>query len=73
VRITPSSTPAASSSSTADNAQVLLITSRGGKGWVLPKGGWEDDERVEEAAQRETVEEAGVRGAIEVRGGGGCW
>lgn len=49
---------------TADTVQVMLI-SRGGKGWVFPKGGWEDDETVEAAAQRETVEEAGVRGSIE--------
>jgi diphosphoinositol-polyphosphate diphosphatase len=48
-----------------DNVEVLLITSRGGKGWVFPKGGWEDDESVEAAARRETVEEAGVRGTIE--------
>lgn len=32
------------------------------------QGGWEDDETVEAAAQRETVEEAGVRGSIEVCG-----
>ncbi|KIZ06398.1 hypothetical protein MNEG_1559 [Monoraphidium neglectum] len=50
----------------AGDVEVLLITSRGGKGWVFPKGGWEDDESVESAAKRETVEEAGVRGAIEV-------
>jgi len=43
----------------------MLITSRGGKGWVFPKGGWEDDETVEAAALRETVEEAGVRGTLE--------
>eukprot|EP00879_Flechtneria_rotunda_P005753 GHRR01006054.1.p1 GENE.GHRR01006054.1~~GHRR01006054.1.p1 ORF type:complete len:218 (+),score=61.62 GHRR01006054.1:400-1053(+) len=48
-----------------DTVEVLLITSRGGKGWVFPKGGWEDDETVEAAARRETVEEAGVRGSIE--------
>jgi len=42
----------------------MLITSRGG-GWVFPKGGWEDDETLEAAARRETVEEAGVRGSIE--------
>jgi diphosphoinositol-polyphosphate diphosphatase len=45
--------------------EVLLITSKGGKGWVFPKGGWEDDETVEAAAARETVEEAGVRGLLE--------
>lgn len=32
----------------------------------LLQGGWEDDESVEAAARRETVEEAGVRGTIEV-------
>lgn len=30
------------------------------------QGGWEADETVEAAAARETVEEAGVRGALEV-------
>jgi len=30
------------------------------------QGGWEDDETLEAAARRETVEEAGVRGSIEV-------
>ena len=30
------------------------------------QGGWEDDETVEAAALRETVEEAGVRGTLEV-------
>lgn len=29
-------------------------------GWVLPKGGWEVDETVEEAACREAWEEAGA-------------
>jgi diphosphoinositol-polyphosphate diphosphatase len=47
-------------------ARVLLITSRGGRGYVFPKGGWELDETVETAALRETVEEAGVRGALEL-------
>lgn len=45
--------------------EVLLVTSRGGKGHVFPKGGWEVDETVEAAARRETVEEAGVRGVLE--------
>lgn len=31
------------------------------------QGGWEADETVEAAAARETVEEAGVRGALEVQ------
>lgn len=42
--------------------EVLLVSSRRGAGMVLPKGGWEIDESVLEAAQRETWEEAGVRG-----------
>ncbi|KAK9819718.1 hypothetical protein WJX72_001641 [[Myrmecia] bisecta] len=48
-----------------DGVEVLLISSRGGKGLVFPKGGWETDETVEAAAARETVEEAGVRGELE--------
>jgi len=31
------------------------------------KGGWENDETVEEAAVREAIEEAGVRGDLMVR------
>jgi hypothetical protein len=31
------------------------------------QGGWETDEDVEAAAARETVEEAGVRGRLQVR------
>jgi diphosphoinositol-polyphosphate diphosphatase len=48
-----------------DAARVLLVSSSGGRGWVFPKGGWELDETVKEAARRETVEEAGVRGDLE--------
>jgi diphosphoinositol-polyphosphate diphosphatase len=44
---------------------VCMITSRNGRGYVFPKGGWEIDESVEVAAARETVEEAGVRGELE--------
>jgi len=44
---------------------VCLISSRAGKGFCFPKGGWEDDETQAEAAKRETVEEAGVRGQLE--------
>jgi diphosphoinositol-polyphosphate diphosphatase len=35
---------------------------------VFPlKGGWENDETVEEAAAREAIEEAGVRGDLMVK------
>lgn len=34
--------------------------------FCIMQGGWEDDESVESAAKRETVEEAGVRGKLEV-------
>lgn len=47
------------------NRRVLLISSRKNKNaWVLPKGGWEQDETQKHAAQRETWEEAGVKGTI---------
>jgi hypothetical protein len=34
--------------------------------YLRVQGGWETDETVEDAAARETLEEAGVRGIIEV-------
>lgn len=48
--------------------EVLMISSQNGsikKGMLFPKGGWELDESITEAAMRETIEEAGVRGIIE--------
>ncbi|CAN7040937.1 unnamed protein product [Brassica rapa subsp. trilocularis] len=46
--------------------EVLLISAqKKGKGMLLPKGGWEIDESIEEAALRETIEEAGVTGQLE--------
>uniref|UniRef100_A0A0D9W0J7 Nudix hydrolase domain-containing protein n=1 Tax=Leersia perrieri TaxID=77586 RepID=A0A0D9W0J7_9ORYZ len=44
--------------------EVLMINSQSGPGLLFPKGGWENDETVEQAAAREAVEEAGVRGDI---------
>ncbi|XP_057978786.1 nudix hydrolase 16, mitochondrial [Malania oleifera] len=44
--------------------EVLMINSQSGPGLLFPKGGWENDETVEEAAVREAVEEAGVRGDL---------
>ncbi|KAL2230523.1 nudix hydrolase 16, mitochondrial [Sesamum indicum] len=44
--------------------EVLMINSPSGPGLLFPKGGWENDETVQEAALREAIEEAGVRGKI---------
>ncbi|KAL5198470.1 hypothetical protein ABZP36_001982 [Zizania latifolia] len=41
-----------------------MINSQSGPGLLFPKGGWENDETVEEAAAREAIEEAGVRGDL---------
>jgi len=43
---------------------VLMISSPNRDDLVFPKGGWEDDESVREAACREAWEEAGVRGIL---------
>lgn len=51
--------------------EVLMINSTSGPGLLFPKGGWENDETVEEAAKREAIEEAGVRG--EILGCLGCY
>ncbi|XP_039028989.1 nudix hydrolase 4-like [Hibiscus syriacus] len=47
--------------------EVLVISAQNGKGLLFPKGGWEKDESMEEAAIRETLEEAGVLGDIECK------
>ncbi|XXG79476.1 hypothetical protein AAC387_Pa09g0532 [Persea americana] len=47
-----------------EKIEVLMINSQNGPGLLFPKGGWENDETVEEAAAREALEEAGVRGEI---------
>ncbi|KAA8547694.1 hypothetical protein F0562_004123 [Nyssa sinensis] len=45
--------------------EVLVISSqKKGKGMLFPKGGWERDESIKDAALRETMEEAGVSGVI---------
>lgn len=43
---------------------VLMISSPNHDDLVFPKGGWEDDETVYEAACREAMEEAGVKGIL---------
>ncbi|XP_010554408.1 PREDICTED: nudix hydrolase 18, mitochondrial [Tarenaya hassleriana] len=49
----------------SEELQVLVITSQKSHAMMFPKGGWELDESVEEAASRESLEEAGVLGNIE--------
>ncbi len=50
----------------ADKTKVLLIQSSRRNGWVLPKGGWEEDESTAAtAALREAWEEAGIKGKVE--------
>ncbi|KAM0936019.1 putative NUDIX hydrolase domain-containing protein [Dioscorea sansibarensis] len=47
-----------------DRLEVLMISSPNRHDLVFPKGGWENDETVYEAACREALEEAGVRGVL---------
>ncbi|GAB2284054.1 Peroxisomal NADH pyrophosphatase nudt12, variant 2 [Dionaea muscipula] len=44
--------------------EVLMITSPNRDDLVFPKGGWEDDESITDAASREALEEAGVKGIL---------
>jgi diphosphoinositol-polyphosphate diphosphatase len=46
------------------DGRIILINSNKGKGWLVPKGGWELDERLEEGAIRECFEEAGLLGIL---------
>ncbi|XP_074341743.1 nudix hydrolase 18, mitochondrial-like isoform X1 [Apium graveolens] len=46
--------------------EVLVVSSQKGQKMMFPKGGWELDESVEEAASRESLEEAGVVGHVQV-------
>ncbi|MQL94206.1 hypothetical protein Taro_026863 [Colocasia esculenta] len=45
--------------------EVLVISSQKGQDILFPKGGWESDESIQEAARREAMEEAGVQGTVE--------
>ncbi|MBP0439868.1 NUDIX hydrolase [Tianweitania sediminis] len=49
---------------TADGIEVMLITSRRTRRWVVPKGWPEGDEHFWDAAAREAAEEAGLSGTI---------
>ncbi|XP_027098082.1 nudix hydrolase 17, mitochondrial [Coffea arabica] len=48
-----------------NQVEVLVISSQNGQGMMFPKGGWELDESLIEAACRESLEEAGVLGNVE--------
>jgi diphosphoinositol-polyphosphate diphosphatase len=50
-----------------------MISSQKGQAMLFPKGGWELDESIKEAALRETLEEAGVVGNIEDQDELGKW
>jgi ADP-ribose pyrophosphatase YjhB (NUDIX family) len=45
--------------------EVLLVTPRGGDGWIIPKGKVEARLGASRSAAREAEEEGGVRGEIE--------
>lgn len=47
-----------------DGGKILFVSASRKPEWILPKGGWEMDEGMEESAIRETFEEAGVLGII---------
>lgn len=46
------------------DGRILFVSSSRKAEWILPKGGWELDEAMEESAVRETYEEAGVLGTL---------
>ena len=44
--------------------KILFVSASRKPEWILPKGGWELDETMEESAVRECFEEAGVLGVL---------
>ena len=44
--------------------EVALVTTSGGKRWILPKGSVADGESLVDSARRETLEEAGLIGRV---------
>ncbi|XP_074383298.1 nudix hydrolase 18, mitochondrial-like [Apium graveolens] len=56
-----------------DEWEVLVVSSQKSPKMMFPKGGWELDESVEEAASRESLEEAGVLGNVQNKLGTWCY
>jgi phosphohistidine phosphatase len=48
----------------ADNLQILVITSRRKRRWVVPKGVKEPDMSAQDSAAKEALEEAGIEGDV---------
>lgn len=46
------------------SGKILFVSASRKSAWILPKGGWEQDESMEEAAIRECFEEAGCLGTL---------
>lgn len=46
------------------SGMILFISASRKPEWILPKGGWEQDETMEESAVRECFEEAGCLGTL---------
>lgn len=44
--------------------KIMFVSASRKPEWIFPKGGWETDETMEEAAVRESFEEAGVLGVL---------
>jgi diphosphoinositol-polyphosphate diphosphatase len=47
-----------------EGGKILFVSASRKAEWILPKGGWEQDEDMEESAIRECFEEAGVVGIL---------
>jgi ADP-ribose pyrophosphatase YjhB (NUDIX family) len=47
-----------------EGGKILFVSASRKAEWILPKGGWETDEPMEESAIRESFEEAGVLGIL---------
>ena len=47
-----------------NDVEILLVTSRSGKRWIVPKGMVDPDLTPEDSAVKEAYEEAGITGAL---------